>query len=258
MNINFPLNPTVDQVYVLPSSGVSFRWDGEKWTTSGIAGVNIGPSGPSGPPGPPSIVPGPPGPPGATGPAGGGGGGGDGATGPSGPPGATGASGPSGPSGATGPSSIVPGPRGATGPQGPPGTGVGGLSVSLGADPPVPGVEGQIWYDTDDTSRGYIYFSGAWIDLSPGIPGPPGATGPGGGAAGATGPRGATGATGPSGPQSTVPGPAGATGATGPSGLNGTGFVYNVKNYGARGDGSTNFALMQQENIAIQDRKSVV
>lgn len=184
--VSFPLNPTVGQIYVLPSSGVSYRWDGEKWTTLGIAGINIGPSGPPGPPGPPSIVPGPPGPPGATGPSSGVGGGGvgaTGATGPSGLPGATGASGPSGPSGATGPASTVPGPSGATGPQGPPG-------------PPSAGGGGD----------------GATGATGPsGLPGPPGATG----ASGPSGPpstvAGPTGATGPRG----LSGPPGATGPAG-------------------------------------------
>ena len=64
---------------------------------------------------------------------------------------------------------------------------------------------------------------------------------------GATGPSGPPGATGPS---STAPGP---PGATGPSGLTGIGFIYNVKDYGARGDGSTNTALMNQEQTAIQN-----
>ena len=81
---SLPLNPTVGQVFTLPSSGVVYRWDGEKWTTYSAGGTfqpvpgATGPSGPPGATGPSSTVPGPPGatgatgPRGATGPAGGG------------------------------------------------------------------------------------------------------------------------------------------------------------------------------------------
>lgn len=186
MAIQFPQNPTIGQVFTIPSSNITLVWDGEKWTTSGVGGsISVGPPGATGATGPVSVVQGPPGPPGATGPAGGGsgGGGGDGATGATGPSGLPGPTGATGPSGATGPVSTVPGPPGATGPQGPPGTGSGGgaATIALGADPPTSPTEGQIWYDTDNTTRAYIYYQGAWIDFSPGIPGPPGATGPGAG-----------------------------------------------------------------------------
>lgn len=183
MIIQFPKNPTIGQLFTIPSSNITLLWDGEKWTTPGTVGAfSAGPPGATGATGPASFVAGPPGPPGptgATGPGGSGSGsGGDGATGATGPVGPTGAT---GPRGATGPASIVPGPPGATGPQGPPGTGSGGplSTIALGADPPTSATEGQIWYDTDNTTRAYIYYQGSWRDISPSIPGPPGATGPG-------------------------------------------------------------------------------
>lgn len=134
----------------------------------------------------------------------------------------------------TGGGIISPGPPG---PPGPPGAGSATANVIFGADPPVPPIVGQIWFDTDNTTRAYTYYGNVWLDLSPGLPGgdgPTGATGPSGppstvpGPPGATGPAstlpgppGATGASGPSGPPSTVPGPPGPPGSTGPSGTPG-------------------------------------
>ena len=153
MALSFPPFPVLNQIYIAPS-GISYKWDGEKWTTSGAGGVQ----GPPGPPGPPGL-----------------------------------------------------------------GTGAG-ANIIFSADPPVPPIEGQLWYDTDTTTRTYTYYSNVWLDLSPGLPGGPGATGP----IGATGPLstvpGSPGATGASGPASTQPGPPGATGpagATGPGGSTG-------------------------------------
>lgn len=235
MALNFPTSPAIDELYTVPSSGVTYQWDGEKWTTFDLPGQE----GPEGPPGPPGIsvdarvffgddpppdaeigqlwydtdntnrtyvyV-------------------GDGAwvdLAPTVSTGLDGAPGPSGPSGPPGEASTVPGP------PGPPGN-----SMYVGNDPPTTGiVEGSLWFDTDDTTRAYIYINGAWMDLSPSVnapdglleigpPGPPGTPGP----SGPPGPPGAPStASGPSGPQgaSGPPGPPGPTGPSGPSGPSG-------------------------------------
>lgn len=213
-------------------------------------------TGPPGPPGPPGATIPVPGTTGATGVRGATGA--TGATGPSGPPGssgvvgprgATGASGATGPAGPPGSSGIL----GATGPIGPTGaTGASGatgpkLYVFFGADPPPNAREGELWFDTDNTTRAYVYINGFWLDLSPtvgsgigtigatgatgadstvpGPSGPSGASGPTGpsGSTGATGPRGPVGLDGPSGPSGPPGdiGTVGATGATGPSGPSG-------------------------------------
>lgn len=142
MAISFPLSPVLNQLYTIPSSNITYRWDGEKWTsysTTAVSGVPVsgppgptgpsgpsGPSGPIGPPGPPGTGtasgppgtnPGPPGPTGPTGPI-------STVPGPTGPTGPTGSNGPPGPSGPTGPSGL-PGPSGPSGPSGLPSTNPG-------------------------------------------------------------------------------------------------------------------------------------
>lgn len=203
-------------------------------TTTNTTGGGIGATGATGPEGPPgrSGSIGAPGPIGATGPMGPSGpaGGPVGPTGVAGPTGATGPAGATG-AGATGATGIA-GPTGATGPAGATGAGATGATGIAGAT----GVAGPT--------------------------GPVGATGPASptGAQGPSGPTGATGAVGPTGAQ----GPTGAMGPSGPAG----GFtpkttlgyarrrypdgttgpttqdvfyrdVFNVKDYGATGDGAT-------------------
>ena len=180
MAISFPPSPVLNQIYTIPSSTVSYRWDGEKWTsysTTAVSGVPVsgppgppgstgpdgatGPEGPPGPPGtnntsgPPGTNPGPPGSTGATGPVSTN----PGPPGATGPSGSTGATGPSGPSGATGPASTVPGPSGATGATGLPSTNPGppGSTGATGPSGPAtvvtPDQFGAVGNDTtDDTS----------------------------------------------------------------------------------------------------------
>jgi hypothetical protein len=61
MAINFPSNPSIGQIYTLPT-GQSWRWNGDAWESVGSPYV-VGPQGPAGPTGPT-------GPTGATGPTG--------------------------------------------------------------------------------------------------------------------------------------------------------------------------------------------
>lgn len=158
--MSFPINPILNQIYNYPSSGVSYRWDGEKWTshsTTSASGVPVsGPPGPSGPTGPVGATGpvGPPGPPGTSN--------------TSGPPGTN--PGPPGSTGATGPVSTNPGPPGATGIGGP--TGATGLTGATGPISTVPG------------STGATGPSGL-PSTNPGPPGSTGATGPSGPAGGA-------------------------------------------------------------------------
>lgn len=158
MAISFPPSPVLNQLYTIPSSNITYRWDGEKWTsysTTAVSGVPVsgppGPTGPSGPSGPSGPI-GPPGPPGTS------------ST--SGPPGTN--PGPPGPTGATGPISTVPGPTGPTGATGVTGpSGPSGPSGTIG--PPGPtGPSGPSGLPS----------------TNPGPPGPPGPTGPSGPAGG--------------------------------------------------------------------------
>ena len=226
---------------------------------TGATGVT-GPTGPAGSPGGATGATGPAGAgtTGATGVAGATGATGVGTTGATGPSGAgtTGATGVAGATGATGAGTTgatgvtgVTGPTGPTGPAGSPGgaTGVTGVTGATGATGPAgTGTTGA----TGATgTQGLV-----------GVTGPTGVTG----ATGVTGPTGVTGATGVTGPTGAT-GPIGVTGATGPAG-SGTAFtakttlgparrryldetvgpttqdvfyqdVYNVKDYGAVGNG---------------------
>lgn len=225
--------------YVLEANAVVLEFPTEPFDIVTIIPINDkggggggGVAGDPGPPGPPGSVIGVSGPVGSTGIRGA-----TGATGATGLPGgiggigATGPTGPTGPSGPTGPAgNSIEGPSGPPGLEGPPGpTGPSGppgnlASVSLGADPPTAGViNGSLWFDTDDTTRAYVYVNGVWIDLSPSINGPDGSSS-------GSGEPGEPGPPGPSGAPSTVPGPPGPpgtpgipgpTGPSGPSGLQG-------------------------------------
>ena len=181
---------------------------------------------------------------GATGPTGATGSGSTGATGYDGATGATGPTGATGAQGATGE-----GATGATGPTGATGiafantastTQVGGIIVGhnlnidgngvlnavtsvTGDTPPDGAIEGDQWWDSV-TGRGYVYYQGLWVEMSPnvGAVGPAGAQGDTGatgatGLTGSTGPRGATGLTGAGTTGAT--GYQGTTGATGPQGI---------------------------------------
>lgn len=187
--------------------------------TDVAAGVT-GATGPAGSPGGNTGPTGVAGPTGATGPAG--------ATG-AGVTGAIGRTGSTGPNGATGASGVVgsTGSNGATGPTGVQGTtgptGVAGVITQ----PTAPVNTSLLWIDSDDTSATEA--------------GPTGATGPAGspgGNTGPTGPSGTNGSTGSTGPQGS---PGGATGATGAQGATGSGssIYFNVKSYGATGNGTT-------------------
>lgn len=198
-----------------------------------------GPTGPTGPAGPAGVpgatgatgTPGAQGLAGSTGSAGAAGAAGaQGMAGPTGPFGATGPAGPSGaqgPAGATGAASTAPGPTGPKGDTGPQGLiGLTGLQGPTGAAGSVGSGTGSV-----------------------------GATGP----AGPTGPTGAKGDTGSAGPA----GPIGATGPTGPAGAMGASgsadpstiiaqsemVTRNVKNHGAKGDGSTDDTAAIQSSI---------
>jgi len=158
-----------------------------------------------------------------------------GPTGPTGPQGSQGIQGNIGPTGNLGPT----GPTGDAGPQGPTGnlgpTGPQGPGIYESDTPPIDTT--ALWYDTN-VGRLFIYYSGSWIDASPGTDGiagptgnigPQGPTGPQGSAgqdstvAGPTGPTGANGSNGSTGPQGPQ-GVAGPTGPTGPTGADGQGF----------------------------------
>ena len=122
----FPTSPAIDELYTVPTSGVTYQWDGEKWTTFNL-----------------------------------------------------------------------PAQEGIEGPPGPPGIAVD-ARVFLGDDPPVDAEIGQLWYDTDNTNRAYVYVGNdSWIDFAPTV---------------STGLDGASGPSGPPGEASTVPGPPGPPG----------------------------------------------
>ena len=186
MAINFPSNPTLNDIYTF--AGRSWQWNGTAWQAyPGPALVgptgNPGPTGPTGATGAtgaPSTVTGPTGSAGNNGPTG--------PTGPTGLVGPTGAfGGPTGPTGATGslgPTGPSGGPVGPTGP-----TGTGGPTGPTGSNGP----------------------TGA------GPTGPTGAGGPTGPASGPTGPTGTAGSVGPTGAVGSA-GPTGATGNGGPTG----------------------------------------
>lgn len=224
-----------------------------------------GPTGGSGPTGPTGAGPtGPTGSGGPTGPTGVGPTGPTGAGGPTGPTGA-GPTGPTGGSGPTGPTGAGPtGPTGAGGPTGPTGTGPTGASgptgpTGVGSTGPT-GPTGPAGSGTGPTGpTGATGSSGptgpAGSGTGPtgptgatGATGSSGPTGPAGSGTGPTGPTGATGSSGPTGPAGSGTGPTGptgptgvgTTGPTGPTGAAGTGAIYyNVKNYGAVGNGTT-------------------
>ena len=80
----------------------------------------------------------------------------------------------------------------------------GSSQTTVSATAPVDPTEGDTWFNTTN-AKSYVYYDGAWIDISVGSIGP-------------TGPTGATGATGA---DSTVPGPTGPQGETGPTGATG-------------------------------------
>lgn len=90
---------TVNDAYLVETTGNLFVWDGAQWVDVGQLQGPTGPTGPTGPVGADSTVEGP--------------------TGPAGPQGDDGPTGPTGPIGPTGPSGGPTGPTGATGPTGP-------------------------------------------------------------------------------------------------------------------------------------------
>ena len=186
------------------------------------------------------------------------GGGGNGATGPAGPagvPGATGATGAPGNQGSTGPTGSAgaagaAGAQGMTGPTGPKGdtgsagpAGAQGPAGATGAASTVPGPTGP---KGDAGPQGVIGLTGLQGPTGPAgsgsgtsVPGSTGATGP-------AGPQGVAGPTGPKGDTGSV-GPTGAAGATGASGVADASTIIaqaelvtrNVRNHGAKGDGTT-------------------
>lgn len=214
--LEFPTEP-FDIVTIIPIN--------DKGGGGGGGPAIAGPPGPAGPPGSTAIVSGPQGSTGIRGATGA-----TGATGPAGTLGGLGATGATGPSGPTGPVGLTgesiegpPGPPGVDGPPGPTGpTGPAGgdAVVTLSTEPPLAVSEGSLWFDTDDTTRAYVYTGAFWIDLSPSITsgtssgssGPPGPPGP---------PSTVPGPSGPPGAPSTVAGPPGAPGPSGPSGPSG-------------------------------------
>jgi len=126
------------------------------------------------------------------------------------------------------------------------GTAILNVAYSYNSDtPPADPNEGDFWWDTV-SGRGYIRYSGLWVEYSPQIqpaPGPQGfdgatgATGPQGPAGdpgGATGPQGSTGATGPEGATG-ASGIQGATGPEGPQGATGAGATGATGAQGATG-----------------------
>lgn len=141
--INFPINPTIGDIYTF--AGRSWEWNGEGWQAypgpalvgpTGPTGSGpTGPTGATGASGPTGPASGPTGPTGPTGDAGI-----NGPTGPTGP-----ASGPTGPTGSTGPTgdaSTIAGPTGPTGNSGP--TGSTGATGPTGAAVVASGTYGQI------------------------------------------------------------------------------------------------------------------
>ena len=249
----------------------------ELWVWDGAQFINVG-----------NIV----GPPGSTGVTGGPGAtGAGGATGVQGDIGATGAQGSTGPTGDVGATGA--GATGSTGPMGPIGTTlpattttIGGLIVGhnlrittegtlssvlsvTGDIPPADAEEGDQWWDSF-YGRGYVYYSGTWVEMSPqvlpgaattatlglvqigsgitvnngiisviGAQGETGATGI-QGIDGATGPQGISGDVGATGVQGDVgaTGAAGADGATGVAGVDGaTGAT------GPKGDTGLGFSI---------------
>jgi hypothetical protein len=161
----------------------------------------------------------------------------------------------------------IDGATGATGPAGPTNTAttatLGGviighnLAVTLAGTlsaitsvisdvAPANPIEGDQWWDSV-LGRGFVYYDGLWIEMSPnvGAVGPAGATGAGAtgatGVQGATGEKGATGSTGPVGAtglqgstgQVGATGQKGATGSTGPVGA--TGLQGSTGQIGATG-----------------------
>jgi hypothetical protein len=126
------------------------------------------------------------------------------------------------------------------------GTAVLNVAYSYNSDTPPPNPrEGDFWWDTV-SGRGYIRYSGLWVEYSPQIQPAPGATGPDGATGatgpkgdqgdpgGATGPQGSTGATGLTGATGPI-GPQGATGATGEQGATGAGATGATGAQGATG-----------------------
>jgi len=94
---------------------------------------------------------------------------------------------------------------------------------AIGDTPPDGAVLGDQWWDST-IGRGYVYYDGLWVEMSPnvGAVGPTGTQGENGatgatGLTGSTGPRGATGLTGAGTTGAT--GYQGTTGATGPQGI---------------------------------------
>lgn len=147
--INFPINPTVGDIYTF--AGRSWQWNGEGWQAypgpalvgpTGPTGSGpTGPTGATGTPGPTGPASGPTGATGATGPSGAGPTGPTGpASGPTGPTGSAGLTGPTGPSGSgpTGPTGLA-GTNGATGP-----TGAQGVTGPTGSAVVASGTYGQI------------------------------------------------------------------------------------------------------------------
>lgn len=170
-----------------------------------------------------------------------------GATGPQGPKGDTGATGPAGPKGDTGETGPQ-GPKGdtgATGPQGPKGdtgaTGQQGIQGVPGQD----GADGQDGHSPvveavrhPQLPMTFIKVDGVQqatiLDGAIGPKGDTGETGP----QGPKGDTGATGATGPQGPKGDT-GPQGPRGPQGEPGESGHDSRFNVRAYGAEGDGWT-------------------
>jgi microcystin-dependent protein len=138
MAINFPDNPTVDDLFTVNDR--TWKWTGSTWIT--VEALTLGPTGPTG-------AIGPTGPTGAdstvTGPTG--------STGPTGPTGAGGAQGPQGAQGVQG----NPGPTGDTGPTGATGpTGLTGVVIS----DDTPSSTSVIWLDSDEEPDVPVPFGG--------------------------------------------------------------------------------------------------
>jgi hypothetical protein len=112
------------------------------------------------------------------------------------------------------------------------GTAVLNVEYSYNSDiPPEDAREGDFWWDTV-SGRGYIRYSGLWVEYSPQIQPAPGPTGP-------IGPTGEIGATGPQGDPGGATGPIGATGATGLGATGLTGATGPEGPQGATGAGAT-------------------
>jgi hypothetical protein len=160
MALDFPINPSVGQIYVNPFTGAQYVWTGSRWTSYSTPQTLRGTTGPTGPPG------GPTGPTGDVGPQGA-----QGAQGVQGVAGATGQTGNSGTSGSSGTSGV----NGVTGANGTSGT------------------SGSRGYTGATGSNG-----SSGVNGSTGSTGATGSNGTSGvnGVTGATGPAGSTGATG--------------------------------------------------------------